>query len=178
MSGIEWDFTDNSETVIFNIERKKLTMLEEIGQKGVGFTKANITAAGRVDTGQYRNSITHRVKPDENAVYIGSNLEHAIYNEVGTGRYASDGSGGLGYWVYVAGQDEETRATYRRTTRKRYALEEAKRIVAIMNANFERKNLPYRAYYTQGIKPIHALQKAASEHDRTYKSIIKKKMKE
>jgi hypothetical protein len=33
------------------------------------------------------------------------------------------------------------------------------------------------AYYTDGMKPTHALQKAASEHKTQYKKIIKKWMK-
>ena len=169
MSGLEFDFTDNSAAVIAELESKKTVMLNEIGIQTVSYTKANITAAGRVDTGQYRNSITYRVKIDENAVYVGSNLEHAIYNEVGTGRYAEGGV--PGYWVYVAGQDEATRAAHRRTSRKRYTLEQAKRIVAIMRA----KGLD--AYYTDGMKSTHALQKAASEHNPAYKKTIKKWMK-
>lgn len=71
-------FNDNSAGVIAELNRKMFVSLTEIGLKAEGYTKANITAAGRVDTGQYRNSITNRVKLDENAVYIGSNLEHAV----------------------------------------------------------------------------------------------------
>ena len=78
MSGLEFDFTDNSAAVITELDSKMNTILNEIGIQAVSYTKANITAAGRVDTGQYRNSITYRVKSDEKAVYIGSNLEHAV----------------------------------------------------------------------------------------------------
>lgn len=159
-------FIDNSAAFISELENvKKPLMLEAIGIKVEGLTKANITAAGRVDTGRYRNSITHRVIASEDTVYIGSNLEYAIYNELGTGRYTE---GGIpGYWVYVAGQDEATRAAHRRTSRKRYTLEQAKRIVAMMRA----KGL--NAFYTDGMKPTHALQKAASEHKPLLKRIIK-----
>ena len=170
-----WTFTNNSAAVIAALNSQKVPALEEIGLRCVAYAKANITAAGRVNTGQYRNSITHRVKPDENAVYIGSNLEHAIYNEVGTGRYAEGGV--RGYWVYVTGQDEATRAAHRRTSRKRYTLEQAKKIVAMMNAKFKKEGKPYKAYYTEGMKPTHALQKAASEHNATYKKVMKKWLK-
>lgn len=75
--------------------------LEAVGLQAEGYAKANITAAGRVDTGELRNSVTHQVEESEQAVYIGSNLEHAIYNEVGTGIYAEGGGGRKDPWVYV-----------------------------------------------------------------------------
>lgn len=37
-----------------------------------------------VDTGRLRNSIAHMVKEEESAVYIGSNVEYAPYQEMGT----------------------------------------------------------------------------------------------
>lgn len=39
-----------------------------------------------VDTGRLRNSITHEVRMNENAVYIGSNVEYAAFVEIGTQR--------------------------------------------------------------------------------------------
>ena len=61
-------------------------ILEMWGQYAEGAAKENITAARRVKTGALRNSISHQVESSEEAVYIGSNLEYAVYNEVGTGR--------------------------------------------------------------------------------------------
>ena len=75
--------------------------LEAVGLQAEGYAKANITAAGRVDTGELRNSVTHQVEGSEQAVYIGSDLEYAIYNEVGTGIYAEGGGGRTDPWVYV-----------------------------------------------------------------------------
>jgi hypothetical protein len=170
MNGIDWEITDNSEEAITALELALSAMLEEIGLKVEAYAKANITAAGRVDTGQYRNSITHRVRLDERAVYVGSNLEHTIYNELGTGKYATDGNGRPGYWVYVAGQDRASRAANRAATRKIYTLAEAKRITAYLRS----KGL--NAFYTCGMKPTHALQKAASEHNSTYLNVIQKHM--
>ena len=37
-----------------------------------------------VDTGRLRNSITHEVATGEEAVYVGTNVEYAPYDEVGT----------------------------------------------------------------------------------------------
>ena len=36
------------------------------------------------DTGRLRNSISHDTAPDEGAVYIGTNVEYAPYQEFGT----------------------------------------------------------------------------------------------
>lgn len=37
-----------------------------------------------VDTGRLRNSISHQSVPDEEAVYVGTNVEYAPYQEFGT----------------------------------------------------------------------------------------------
>ena len=37
-----------------------------------------------VDTGRLRNSISHDVSTEEQAVYIGTNVEYAPYQELGT----------------------------------------------------------------------------------------------
>lgn len=39
-----------------------------------------------VDTGRLRNSITHEVATNEEAVYVGTNTEYAPYVEVGTSK--------------------------------------------------------------------------------------------
>ena len=52
----------------------------------------------RVDTGQLRNSVTHAVHGTD--VYIGSNLQHAVWNEIGTGIYASQPGGRQSPWAY------------------------------------------------------------------------------
>ena len=74
--------------------------LETIGLDAVGNAQEIITAEGRVDTGALRNSIAYNVEAEEKAVYIGSNLEYAIYNEVGTGIYTEGGGGRKTGWVY------------------------------------------------------------------------------
>ena len=58
---------------------KALTM---IGLKAEG----NAKNACPVDTGRLRNSITNAIDTDENAVYIGTNVEYAPYVELGTSR--------------------------------------------------------------------------------------------
>lgn len=74
-------FTDNSQEVLSAMKQAALDALEEIGLTAEGYAKK----ACPVDTGQLRNSITHQVVEGENAVYIGSDVEHAPYVELGTG---------------------------------------------------------------------------------------------
>lgn len=54
-----------------------------------------------VDTGNLRNSITSRVKMDENAVYVGTNVEYAPHQELGTSKMkaANNGKGFLRYAI-------------------------------------------------------------------------------
>ena len=40
----------------------------------------------RVDTGNLKNSMTHRVVSDENSVYVGTNVNYALYVHEGTSR--------------------------------------------------------------------------------------------
>lgn len=56
-----------------------------------------------VDTGNLRNSISFQDAPEEEAVYIGTNIEYAPYIEFGTGIYA-EGGGRTTPWKY---QDEK-----------------------------------------------------------------------
>lgn len=77
-----------------------LKALEAVGLQAEGYAKDTITAESRVDTGRLRNSIAHTVEEDEKAVYIGSNLEYAVYNEVGTGIYTEGGGGRKTPWMY------------------------------------------------------------------------------
>ena len=79
--------------------------LEAIGIQCESHAKNNITQAGRIGvSGRLRNSVAHQVVVGEKAVYIGSDLEYALYNEVGTGIYAEGGGGRKDPWRY---QDEK-----------------------------------------------------------------------
>ena len=79
-------------------------ILEAWGNQAVSHAKNNLTAASRVDTGALRNSISHQVEAGEKAVYIGTNQEYAVYNEMGTGIYLEGGGGRQTPWSY---QDHE-----------------------------------------------------------------------
>lgn len=70
------------EEVTAELESKVSAWLEAIG------LDAASTAADKapVDTGRLKNSISHAVVDQEKAVYIGTNVEYAPYQEFGTSR--------------------------------------------------------------------------------------------
>ena len=91
-------FIDNSKQFQEAFEAACKRALERCGMQAEGYAK-DLTP---VDTGNLRNSITHKVAED--VVYIGTNNEYAAYVELGTGKYAEGGR--KDPWVY---QDEEGR---------------------------------------------------------------------
>lgn len=72
--------TDHSEEVIKELGEKVNLWLDAIGQDAAS------TAADKapIDTGRLKNSISHAVIEDEKAVYIGTNVPYAPYQEFGT----------------------------------------------------------------------------------------------
>lgn len=94
------ELIDNSTLVKQALEEAILRALERCGQQAEGYAK-DLTP---VDTGNLRNSITHKLESDGKAVQIGTNIEYAPYVELGTGKYAEGGR--KDPWVY---QDDEGR---------------------------------------------------------------------
>lgn len=166
-------FEDNSPEVMEAFFHAVERGLEAIGITAEGYAKKELSkvqahAGGPdrpyIDTGRLRNSITHATKTtegrsyqyeddrgtkflsrigtgaEENAVYIGTNVEYAPFVEMGTGIYAEDedgmpnGEGRTDPWAY---QDDD--------------------------GNW---------HMTRGIKPVHFLKKAASEHTDEYKNLM------
>lgn len=93
-------FTDNSKAVKAEFEAACLKALEECGLTAENYAKRLCP----VDTGNLRNSITHRVDEAEPSVFIGTNNEYAAYVELGTGKYTTGGRPDP--WVY---QDDKGR---------------------------------------------------------------------
>ena len=133
------EITDNTEEVLSALDKQIKAGLEAVGEQAISHAKSNITAAGRVNTGNLRNSIEKRVRMAEKAVYVGTNVEYAVYNEMGTGIYADGGGGRKTPWRY---QDAD--------------------------GNW---------HTTRGMKPIHFLKKAATEHGDEYQKIIEMHLK-
>lgn len=57
-------------------------------------------ALAKVQTARLRNSIDYIVDEGELIGYVGTNVEYAIYVEMGTGEFAENGNGRKGGWVY------------------------------------------------------------------------------
>lgn len=74
--------TDHSEEVIAAMKDQVHDWMDLIGEDAAS------TAADKapVDTGRLKNSISHAVDEEEPAVYIGTNVEYAPYQEFGTSK--------------------------------------------------------------------------------------------
>lgn len=86
---MEVKITDNSEIILDKFSAALLRALEKCGLTGEGYAKKECP----VDTGNLRNSITHKVvlNDGDGEVYIGTNNEYASYVELGTGLYYPGG---------------------------------------------------------------------------------------
>jgi HK97 gp10 family phage protein len=77
---MSYTYKDNTEEILRGIADAKQRALERIGLSAEGYAKKECP----VDTGNLRNSITHA--RDDDAAYIGTNVEYAPYVELGTSR--------------------------------------------------------------------------------------------
>lgn len=90
---VDVKITDNSEEVLEAMHEQVLDWLEAIGEDAAG-TAADRAPVGTPEStgipgyigGTLKNSISHAVVESENAVYIGTNVEYAPYQEFGTSR--------------------------------------------------------------------------------------------
>ena len=80
MSG--YSLTDHSDEVLAALESATNKGLLLIGLQAEGYAAMKAP----VDTGRLRASITHALDEDEQAVYIGTNVEYAPYVEMGTSK--------------------------------------------------------------------------------------------
>jgi len=97
------DFTlkidvDNTDEILGELDDAINRALEAIGMQVENYAKMELekpkehasAPKGKdiirpnVDTGRLVNSITHQVSPQEQAVYVGTNVEYAPYVELGT----------------------------------------------------------------------------------------------
>lgn len=96
---VEVKFEDFSLKVKNAIEEKALQFLEEAASEVESAARRN----SRVDSGQTKGSWTHIVDESAQEATVGSPLENAIWEELGTGEYAVNGDGRKGGWVYRDG---------------------------------------------------------------------------
>ena len=169
--GVEVKVEDHSDEVLAALDQAVEAALEAVGIQCEGYAQDILTAglprAGSWSgtSGALKQSINHKVVLSEKAVYVGSNNDHAVYNELGTGAFAESG-GRQGWWVYVPGGGKSGT-----NTGKVYTEEKARQVVAIL------KSKGLDAHMTMGMKPLHFIKKAATEHIDEYKQIVIQQLK-
>lgn len=98
---LELKFIDHSIDVKEVIAELAYAALEE----SAGELESQVKRNTAVDTGQTKNSWTHRVSGSmmagEYKAIVGSPMQNAIWEEFGTGEYALNGNGRKGGWFYV-----------------------------------------------------------------------------
>ena len=85
--------------------KKAIAEAEENGLIALGMyiqdqAKRNISKERAIDTSYLRNRIDYKVDMTSRSVAVGTNVEYAIYVELGTGIYASGGRGRQTPWAY------------------------------------------------------------------------------
>lgn len=75
--GIRNDHTQDAKN---NMREAINRALEAMGLQAESYAKLELeNDPRRIDTGNLRNSITHSVQSEEQAVYVGTNVEYAVY---------------------------------------------------------------------------------------------------
>ena len=76
--------SNNVEQLLSDLKDKKRVALEAVGMAAETQAKLNLESnPRRIDTGNLRNSISH-APADEDTMCVGTNVEYAIYVELGT----------------------------------------------------------------------------------------------
>lgn len=70
---------DNTEQILHALDQAKANGLQEIGLAAERFAVMKTP----VDTGRLKNSMTHALDVPNDAVYVGTNVEYAVYVELG-----------------------------------------------------------------------------------------------
>lgn len=104
MAGIEYVMTVNNKDLVKALtDEVEAKTLEEWGILAEGYAIEYCPK----DTGNLSNSISHKAMPPEHCVEVGTDVKYGIYQEYGTGKYAT-GEGGSHAkkipWYY---QDED-----------------------------------------------------------------------
>lgn len=114
-------FVDNSKNVINTVDKITIGFLHEA--KSVVSKQASRNSP--VQSGDLKRSFESDsyVDDGENVAYIGSTVKYSIYQELGTGEYASGGNGRKGGWFY---RDPKTgKCVFTRGTQPKHMLRNA-----------------------------------------------------
>lgn len=98
MNNMTIKIEDHTPEVLAALQNAIDRALVAIGEDAETYAKETITQSGRVDTGNLLNSINHNEGDD--FVAVGTNVNYAIWHEVGTGVYAEDGKGRKSPWAF------------------------------------------------------------------------------
>lgn len=93
---VDVKMVNNKAEILAASKQQIFAWLEAIGEDAAG-TSAKFAP---VDTGRLKGSISSVVVEEEQAVYVGTNVEYAIYHEFGTGIYAEGGGGRQTPWMF------------------------------------------------------------------------------
>jgi len=85
------EMIDNTDQVLDAAKDQIAAWLEAVGEDAATTAANVLTETGTIDTGRLKNSISSAVDENEQAVYIGTNVDYAIWHEFGTGIYAESG---------------------------------------------------------------------------------------
>ena len=91
------EFVDNSAEIIAALHDACERALWRCGEKAEEYAKDLCP----VDTGNLRNSITHAEHAEAGGgeMYVGTDVNYAVYQEMGTGVYAEKSSPSRGTWI-------------------------------------------------------------------------------
>lgn len=142
MADIEFKFTENRMEFNRAIDDAVGKFLLEASAELVSATARNT----RVDEGQLKGSWAANVDESKGEAVIGSPLENAIWEELGTGEWAANHDGRGGAW-YVPAE---------KATGAKKPTYDGK-VVIVYGKNGQ------KFYKTNGKKPAHMLQKACEE---------------
>ena len=132
------EFKDFSTIVFQKMRETGEAFLEEVGGEVEAQTKQNT----KVDTGKTKGSWEHVVNADKMEVKIGSRYINALWEELGTGKYALNGDGRKTKWVYKSPKDGKFYATVGKKPRRAlYHAYESRRDLIISEARRRFKDL-------------------------------------
>ena len=150
MADYDIQVTSHTSDIIEQMKQYGKAALEEVGLRAEGYAKMKCPVGTPESTGiegyvtnGLRQSITHRTLSNE--VYIGTNKKadnganYALYVELGTGIYATDGKGRQSPWTW-----------------------------------YDKNG---KAHFTHGMKPVHYLRDAVTNHKEEYKRVFLKYLK-
>lgn len=121
------EFTNNSMKVKEALNDAVIAFLYEAGGELEAQTKRNSRPVkyGRHDV---KNSWEYKVDEENKEAKVGSQMEAAYWEELGTGEYALNKNGRKGWWVYVEGNDSP------KSNQRYYTEDEAKKVATFLRS--------------------------------------------